>query len=106
MIGARLARKGAPQSGQLRWPGSAKEARIMPRYEVTGEQASALADLQFHWDEKYLITLEEGTWSARWRDTGERLTGESEDELRQLIRSDYARRQRADYIGLQERMST
>jgi hypothetical protein len=78
----------------------------MPRYELTREQASALADLQFHWDEKYLITLEEGAWSARWRGTGEQLTSRSDDELRQLIREDYARRQRANYIGLRERMST
>ena len=31
---------------------------------VTREQASALADLQFHWDEKYVIALEDGTGSA------------------------------------------
>ena len=43
---------------------------------VTREQASALADLQFHWDEKYVIALEDGTGSARWRGTGELLTGE------------------------------
>ena len=75
----------------------------MPRFEVTREQASALADLQFHWDEKYLISLEEGTWAARWRGTGEKLTAQSEDELRQLIREDHAQRQRANYAGLQER---
>jgi hypothetical protein len=49
----------------------------MPRFEVTREQASVLADLQFHWDEKYVISLEEGTWSARWRGTGEQLTAQS-----------------------------
>jgi hypothetical protein len=78
----------------------------MDSEEVNKEQASALADLQFHWDERYGIAFEHGIWSARWRSTGEVLSADSDDALRQMIRDDYARRQRASFVGLRERMST
>jgi hypothetical protein len=74
--------------------------------QVSKEQASALADLQFHWGERYEVALEDGTWSARWRGTGEVMTATGEDALRQMIREDYVRRQRAFFTGLRERMST
>jgi hypothetical protein len=74
--------------------------------EMSREQASALADLQFHWDEKYVIALEDGTWSACWWGASEAMSADDENALRQLIREDYARRQRANFAGLRERMST
>jgi hypothetical protein len=86
--------------------GTDEEGQVMDPATVSKEQASALADLQFHWDERYGITLEDGTWSARWRGTGEVMTADSDDALRQLIREDYQRRQWVFFVGLHERMST
>jgi hypothetical protein len=62
-------------------------------------EASALADLQMHWDEAYVITLDGHIWSARYRTSAEELRAHTSSELRELIRSDYAYRQKADLIA-------
>jgi hypothetical protein len=62
-------------------------------------EASALADLQMHWDEAYVITLDGHIWSARYRTSAEELRAHTSAELRELIRSDYAYRQKADLIA-------
>lgn len=61
--------------------------------------ASALADLQMHWDEAYAITFDGYTWSARFYGTTEMLEARSSSELRQLIRDDYASRKQADRMS-------
>ena len=62
-------------------------------------QASALADLQMHWDEAYVITLDGDIWSARYRSSADELRAHTSTELREMIRSDYAYRQKADLIA-------
>ena len=62
-------------------------------------QASALVDLQMHWDEAYVITLDGDIWSARYRSSADELRAHTSSELRELIRSDYAYRQKADLIA-------
>jgi hypothetical protein len=57
--------------------------------------ASALADLQMHWDEAYVIGLDGNIWSARHLDSADELRAHTSMELRELIRSDYAFRQRS-----------
>jgi hypothetical protein len=57
--------------------------------------ASALADLQMHWDEAYVIGLDGNIWSARYRSSADELRAHTSSELRELIRSDYAYRQKA-----------
>jgi hypothetical protein len=59
-------------------------------------EASALADLQMHWDEAYIIGLDGDIWSARYRSSADELRAHTSSELRELIRSDYAYRQKAD----------
>jgi uncharacterized protein YjbI with pentapeptide repeats len=54
--------------------------------------ASALADLQMHWDEAYVIGLDGDIWSARFRDSTDELRAHSSTELRELIRADYSYR--------------
>lgn len=56
--------------------------------------ASALADLQMHWDEAYEIGLDGNVWWARFRGTYDDLRAHTGAELRELIRADYAYRQR------------
>ena len=58
--------------------------------------ASALADLQMHWDEAYVIGLDGDIWSARYRTSADELRAHTCTELRELIRSDYAYRQKID----------
>ena len=58
--------------------------------------ASALADLQMHWDEAYVIGLDGDIWSARYRTSTDELRAHTCGELRELIRSDYAYRQKVD----------
>jgi hypothetical protein len=58
--------------------------------------ASALADLQMHWDEAYVIGLDGDIWSARYRTATNELRAHTCTELRELIRSDYAYRQKVD----------
>lgn len=74
--------------------------------DFSREQASALADLQFRWDERYVMAFDGDVWSACWRAGGDELTAGSAEDLRQLIREDHARRRHAEYVGLRERMST
>lgn len=62
-------------------------------------EASALADLQMHWDEAYVITLDGHIWCARYRSSAEELRAHTSSELRELIRSDYAYRQKADLVA-------
>jgi hypothetical protein len=57
--------------------------------------ASALADLQMHWDEAYVIGLDGDIWSARYRTSTDELRAHTSTELRELIRSDYTYRQKA-----------
>jgi hypothetical protein len=57
--------------------------------------ASALADLQMHWDEAYVIRLDGNIWSASFRGSADEFRAHTSTELRELIRSDYAYRQRA-----------
>jgi hypothetical protein len=61
--------------------------------------ASALADLQMHWDEAYVIALDGDIWSARYRSSAVELRAHTSTELRELIRSDYSYRQKADLIA-------
>lgn len=57
-------------------------------------EASALADLQMHWDEVYEIGLDGSIWWARFRDAPDDLRAHTAAELRELIRADYTYRQR------------
>jgi hypothetical protein len=56
--------------------------------------ASALADLQMHWDEAYEIGLDGDIWLARFRGSGDQLRAHTSHELRDLIRVDYTYRHR------------
>jgi hypothetical protein len=62
---------------------------------MDGNDASALTDLQMHWDEAYVIGLDGDIWSARFRASTDELRAHTCTELRELIRSDYAYRQKA-----------
>ena len=57
--------------------------------------ASALADLQMHWDEAYEIGLDGDIWSARYRGSTDQLRAHTSYELRDLIRTDYTYRDHA-----------
>jgi hypothetical protein len=59
-------------------------------------EASALADLQMHWDEAYAIGLDGDVWSARFYGSADELRAHTSSELRELIRADYTYRTRAD----------
>lgn len=54
--------------------------------------ASALADLQMHWDEAYEIGLDGDIWLARFRGSTDQLRAHTSQELRELIRTDYTYR--------------
>ena len=58
-------------------------------------EASALADLQMHWDEAYAIGLDGDIWTARFHGSADELRAHTSTELRDLIRADYAYRQQA-----------
>jgi hypothetical protein len=62
-------------------------------------EASALADLQMHWDEAYVIGLDGHIWSATYRGSADELRAHTSAQLRELIRSDYAYRQKADLVA-------
>jgi hypothetical protein len=66
------------------------------RGSMSRSDASALADLQMHWDEAYVIGLDGDIWSARYHSSSDELRAHTSTELRGLIRSDYAYRQKAD----------
>ena len=60
--------------------------------------ASALADLQMHWDEAYAIGLDGDIWSARFHGSTDDLRAHTSTELRELIRADYAYRQQVSRV--------
>jgi hypothetical protein len=60
---------------------------------VNRSDASALADLQMHWDEAYAIGLDGDIWSAAFHGSTDELRAHTSTELRELIRADYAYRQ-------------
>jgi hypothetical protein len=62
---------------------------------VDRSDASALADLQMHWDEAYAIGLDGDIWLARFHGTADELRAHTSTELRELIRADYTYRQHA-----------
>jgi len=53
---------------------------------------SPLADLRHHWGEAYLIHGIIGHWRAQRRDDRRTLTAEDPETLREVIRTDYARK--------------
>ena len=60
---------------------------------VTEWQVGDLADLHWHWGDAYSITTDGDTWSASPRtDLTVIVTAETADDLRALIRTDYAQR--------------
>jgi hypothetical protein len=61
---------------------------------VDRNEASALADLQMHWDEAYVIGFDGDVWSARFHGSADELCARTGSDLRELIRADYAHRQR------------
>ena len=63
---------------------------------ITRSEATDLADLQFHWDEAYKVTFDGRIWRAAFRGPGAaELESDASNDLRDLIRADYAARQRA-----------
>jgi hypothetical protein len=75
-----------PQRGLSRATGPTAEAAL------DRSDASALADLQMHWDEAYEIGLDGDIWSARFRGSTDQLRAHTSQELRELIRTDYTYR--------------
>jgi hypothetical protein len=65
---------------------------------VDKSDASALADLQMHWDEAYAIGLDGDIWSARFHGSADELRAHTSTELRELIRADYAYRQQVSRV--------
>jgi hypothetical protein len=57
-----------------------------------------LADLRWHWDLAYEINLSEDTWTAEFLGGPGKLSAGSADELRNLIRADYAARKAAETV--------
>jgi hypothetical protein len=72
----------------LRVRGAAVEA------VVDRNEASALADLQMHWDEAYAVGFDGDVWSARFHGSTDELCARTSSDLRELIRADYVHRQR------------
>ena len=62
-------------------------------------EASELADLQMHWDEAYAIGLDGDIWWARFRGPVDELRAHTAPSLRELIRADYAGRQRLRIVA-------
>jgi hypothetical protein len=58
----------------------------------TPDDQEQLADLRWHWDLAYEINLCGETWTARFLGGGDMLSAGSADDLRGLIRADYASR--------------
>jgi hypothetical protein len=67
----------------------------MESSRIARSDAPALADLQLHWGEAYLIGLDGDIWSATFRGCADELRAHSSVELRDLIRADYSYRQHA-----------
>lgn len=59
------------------------------------DRRDELADLRWHWDTAYDIEVDSGTWTARFLTGTGTLSAHSADELRRLIRADYAARKAA-----------
>ena len=55
-------------------------------------RAGELADLRYHWDEAYVITLAHGMFRAERRDDGAAISCVTAAGLRVLIRDDYTAR--------------
>ena len=70
---------------------------------VDRNEASALADLQMHWDEAYVIGFDGDVWSARFRRSTDLLCARTSSDLRELIRADYVHRQRPQRPALPAR---
>ena len=81
-----LKRSWYPPRGLARATGPTVEAAL------DTSDASALADLQMHWDEAYEIGLDGDIWSARFRGSTDQLRAHTCHELRELIRTDYTYR--------------
>jgi hypothetical protein len=81
-----LKRPWFPRRGFCRSTGPTAEAAL------DRSDASALADLQMHWDEAYEIGLDGDIWSARYRGSTDQLRAHTSHELRDLIRTDYTYR--------------
>jgi hypothetical protein len=75
--------------------GAAAPARAARGGTLDRNDASALADLQMHWDEAYAIGLDGDIWTARFHGSTDELRAHTCAELRDLIRADYLIRQRA-----------
>jgi len=84
-----LKRPWLPRRGFCRSTGLTAEAAL------DRSDASALADLQMHWDEAYEIGLDGDIWSARYRGSTDQLRAHTSHELRDLIRTDYSYRHHA-----------
>jgi hypothetical protein len=67
----------------------------MESSRIGRSDAAALADLQLHWGEAYVIGLDGDIWSATFRGCADELRAHSSVELRDLIRVDYSYRQHA-----------
>jgi len=67
----------------------------MESSRIARSDASALADLQLHWGEAYVIGLDGDIWSATFRGSTDELRAHDSLELRELIRVDYSYRQHA-----------
>jgi hypothetical protein len=67
----------------------------MESSRMARSDASALADLQLHWGEAYVIGLDGDIWSATFRGSTDELRAHDCLELRELIRVDYSYRQHA-----------
>jgi hypothetical protein len=65
---------------------------------VDRSDASALADLQMHWDEAYAIGLDGDIWLARFHGSADELRAHTSTDLRELIRADYAYRQQVSRV--------
>jgi hypothetical protein len=91
-----------PSHAQHSQPG----LRPMESTRLALSDAAALADLQVHWGSAYVIGLDGDIWSATFRGTEDELRAHTCRELRTLIRTDYAYRQRAGLPTIRgERMS-
>jgi hypothetical protein len=64
----------------------------MAHDEERCRRAGELADLRWHWDEAYVITLAHGMFRAERRDDGAAVSCATAGGLRVLIREDYAAR--------------
>lgn len=65
----------------------------MESTRIARSDAAALADLQLHWGDAYVIGLDGDIWSATFRGSTDELRAHDCFELRELIRADYSYRQ-------------